>query len=225
MSKAKITIQQPTHITLTVHKEATKIREADTRDAEALLGLIARRKARISEDFYEIGRALRDLLKKKLHLALGYASFKEMLQKRDVMSVTAAKKLIAIVSSVPVEKALSLGVEKAYALSRYTAATPEPDSPALLLDSGAEVGGKKVTEATVRDLTRAVQSVNAKTKPARKASPEEAAATKAARALTAWLRSHKITGATASAKRSGKTYRLILDLPLSASAALLAIGK
>ena len=98
-------------------------------------------------------------------------------------------------------------------------------SPALLLDSGAEVGGKKVTDATVRDLTRAVQSVNAKTKPARKASPEESAATQAARALTAWLRSHKVTGATVSAKRSGKSYRLILDLPLSASAALLAIGK
>jgi len=208
-----------------VHKEATKIREADKRDAESLLDLIARRKARISEDFYEIGKALRDLLKKKLYLALHFKSFKEMLQERDVMSVTAAKKLIAIVSSVPVEKALTLGVEKAYALARYTAATPELDTPALLLDSNAEVGGKKVTEASVRDLTRATQDVSAKTKP-RKASPEEAAAAKAARALTAWLRSHKITGATASPKRSGKTYRLILDLlPLSASAALLAIGK
>lgn len=210
--------------TLAVHKEATKIREADKRDAESLLELIARRKARISEDFYEIGKALRDLLKKKLYLALHFKSFKEMLQKRDVMSVTAAKKLIAIVSSVPVEKALALGVEKAYALARYTAATPELDTPALLLDSNAEVGGKKVTEASVRDLTRATQGVHAKTKP-RKASPEEAAATKAARALTAWLRTHKITGATATAKRSGKTYRLLIDLPLSASATLLAIGK
>ena len=55
--------------------ETSKIRDADKRHAETLLSLIERRKARISEDFYEIGKALRELQQKKLYVAAGFASF------------------------------------------------------------------------------------------------------------------------------------------------------
>lgn len=69
-----------------------KVRDADKRRAEALLAGIARRKVRISEDFYEIGLSLSELLKKKLYFALGHGSFEEMLKAHDVMSWSRAQK-------------------------------------------------------------------------------------------------------------------------------------
>jgi hypothetical protein len=210
---------------LAVVGETTKIRDADKRHVETLLSLIERRKARISEDFYEIGKALRELKQKKLHFAAGFASFGEMLKARDVMSLTSAKKLIAIVASVPVEKALALGVEKAYALARYTAATPEPDSPALLLDADAEVAGTKVSVATVRDLNLASKKARAKTSPKRAVNPKEAAAAKAARDVSIWLRAHKIRGANVTTKRVEKAYRIFVELPVPAAATLTSVGK
>ncbi len=207
---------------IAVVAETTKIREADKRHAETLLLLIERRKARISEDFYEIGKALRELKQKKLYLAAGFRSFEEMLKARDVISLTSAKKLMAVVASVPVEKALALGVEKAYALARYTAATPEPDSPALLLDSGAEVAGKKVTTASLRDLERAAKTARAKNKPKRAPTPDQVAANKAVRDLTSGFRAQKVRAAKVTTKRVGKAHELVIRLPLTSVAALLA---
>src|SRR5262245_8609333 len=59
--------------------EVAAVAPAAVRRAEELLDLIARRKARIAEDFYEIGKALRELSKKKLYAVLGHRSFGEML--------------------------------------------------------------------------------------------------------------------------------------------------
>lgn len=202
---------------------ATKIRESDKRRADELLASIARRKERISEDFYEIGKALRELLRKKLFVALGHKSFAEMLAARDVMSAMTAKKLIAVVEKVPLEQALQLGPEKAYALARYTEATPEPDTPAGLLESGVEIGGKKVADASLRDLTRAGKEARAKTKPKRAASPEQAAATKAVRDVSAWLRGQKVRGASVTAKRGAKGHEVVIVLPVASAAALTAI--
>lgn len=206
--------------------EATKIRAADKARVEALLALIARRKARISEDFYEIGKALREIQHDKLYLAIGFTSFADMLKGRDVMSLTVAKKLVAVVESLPVDKALSLGVEKAYALARYTATTPDLDSPALLLDADAKIGGKKVSEATVRDLTLATRKVSKKAKPkTTKAKadvdPEEAVANKAARGLSGRLHALKIRGASVSVKRDDKVFALHIEVPVASASLLL----
>lgn len=203
--------------------KASKIRESDRRRAEGLLDLIARRKDRIAEDFYEIGKALRELQQKKLYLALGHASFSEMLDERKTMSLSSAKKLIEVVSKVPLEQAIALGPEKAYALARYAAATPQLDTPASLLEIGAEIDGKKVAEASLRDLAQAAKKARAKTKPVRAANPEEAAAAQAGREVSAWLRAHRVRGARVDAKRGAKGYRITIDLPVTSSAALVSI--
>ncbi len=207
----------------TVRADAVKIREADRKRAESLLGLIARRRERIAEDFFEIGKALRELLQKKLYVALGFESFEAMLTERDVMSLAQAKKLIQVVSHVPIEKALALGPEKAYALTRYAAATPELDTAASLLDAGAKVGGKRADEASLRDIERATREVRKKSAPKPVLSPEQKAAAKVAFDLLAWLRKQKVRGAAVVAKREKGAYRLFVELPLEGAAVLLAL--
>ena len=73
--------------------------------------LIERRKARIAEDFYDIGQALTELLKKKLYLVLGYSSFAQMLTKRGVMS---ARTVIDPLDSVSAHNGLT-GVRRVLA--------------------------------------------------------------------------------------------------------------
>ncbi|CAN5477897.1 hypothetical protein BH09MYX1_BH09MYX1_37540 [soil metagenome] len=119
-----------------------------------LLDLIARRKARILEDFYDLGAALRELLDKKLYAALGYASFDDLLAKRDVIGRTQAYKLIAVVRELPRDRAVEVGQERAYALVAVAAATPEPDTAASILATGVKVHGKTkdVSKLSKRDL-------------------------------------------------------------------------
>ncbi|MBK8257912.1 MAG: hypothetical protein IPK82_35255 [Polyangiaceae bacterium] len=203
--------------------KATKVREGDKRRAEELLASIARRKERITEDFYEIGTALRELLRKKLYVALGHASFADMLSARNVMGAMTAKRLIEVVEKVPLKQALQLGPERAYALARYTAATPELDTPAGLLESGAKIGGKKVADASLREITQAGKQVRAKTKPNGAASPEQTAAEKAVREVGAWLRGRKVRGASVTAKRGANGHEVVIVLPVAAAAVLTAI--
>lgn len=226
-ASAKKNPKQTKHAALAVVGEATKIRAADTARIESLLALIDRRKARISEDFYEIGKALREIQQKKLYQAIGFSSFADMLKARDVLSLSTAKKLIAVVEALPVDKALSLGVEKAYALTRYTAATPDPDSPALLIDSNEVIGGKKVRDASVRDLTLARKKVLDATKPKKKAGkppadPEEALANKTVRGLSGRLRTLKIR-ASVTTKRDDKSSAILIELPIASATALLDV--
>jgi hypothetical protein len=53
--------------------DAKRLLATNKRRGHALLALIERRKDRITEDFYDIGEALRELLNNKLYVALGYA--------------------------------------------------------------------------------------------------------------------------------------------------------
>jgi hypothetical protein len=187
--------------------------EANRRRAEALLELIARRMSRIAEDFYEIGKALRELFDKKLYVALGYGSFEELLSARELMSATQARKLIQVVSRVPLGTALKLGPEKAFALAKYTDATPEPDTPAFLLESGARVGGKLVEEASLRDIDTATRAKRKKSG----SSPRDAKtieAERAAKSGRAWLKAQGAPKATVEAVRTkdGPAIRLTLSL-------------
>lgn len=189
-----------------------KIRDADKRRAEALLAGIARRKVRIAEDFYEIGLALSELLKKKLYLALGHKSFREMLSASDVMSWSKAKQLIEIVDTMDRERALALGSEKAYALARYTAATPEPDTPEWLLSTGAKVRNKPVAEASLREIREATRDVRKKVTPGKAVTPEAKAAENAKRALSAWLGKRKVKGATVTVRRRKGAFSLVVEM-------------
>ncbi|MBI2393752.1 MAG: hypothetical protein HYV09_29540 [Deltaproteobacteria bacterium] len=173
---------------------------AAVKRAEELLSLIERRKARIAEDFFEIGQALLELQKKKLYVALGYPSFAAMLSGRDVMSVRTAEKLIEIAESVPRRRALELGAEKAYALSRLVAATPELDSIDSVLESGIQIGKKKqpvagLSSRQIEETARAVRKTSGKR------DAREVEASKAARTLQAAARSAGARGALAVASR------------------------
>src|SRR5690349_12680186 len=85
-SKAKKAVKKAAAAGL--QAEVTRIASAAERRAEELLSMIERRKETIAESFYDIGKALQELLKKKLYAALGYASFDEMLRERSVLGVT-----------------------------------------------------------------------------------------------------------------------------------------
>ncbi|MBI2393101.1 MAG: hypothetical protein HYV09_26185 [Deltaproteobacteria bacterium] len=188
---------------------ARKASTAAGKRAEELLALIERRKARIAEDFYEIGLALAEIRKKKLFVALGYSSFGGLLAARKVMSRRTAEKLIGVVSNVPRPKAMELGPEKAYALARLVATTPELDTIDEVLEEGVRVGKgrKKIAGASAREIEEAARAVRAKTE---KPDPREVAADKAARTLQAAVRAAGGKGATATASRAKGGFEIVL---------------
>lgn len=202
---------------------AAKATSAAEKRAWLLVDLVARRKARIAEDFYDIGDALRELQAKKLYLALGHASFADMLRARDILGLSQAKKLIAIAATMPRDKALSLGPEKAYALTRYTAATSEPDTPVFLMDSAASIAGKDLGEISARELTKAASQVRKTTGKTKPRHPEEQQATKTARKAQAALRKRGAKTATVEARRTKDGWWLHVKLPVKSADAILVM--
>jgi hypothetical protein len=204
------------------HAEATKAGDAAKRRAETLLDLIARRKETITEDFYDIGRALRELLQKKLYLALGYRSFEAMLEAREIMGATQARKLIQVVSTVSIETALKLGPEKAFALVQYAEATPEPDTPVSLLEGGAKIGKKAVAAASVREIVEATKAVRKKHTPRAKPDGAETAAEAAAQKGATWLKKRGIAGARIEHRRAKDQWLVRVELPVEMADKLFA---
>lgn len=200
---------------------AKKAATAAAKRCEELLSLIERRKARIAEDFYEIGLALAEIDKKKLFVALGYSSFGALLSERNVMGRRTAEKLIAVVGHVPRPQALELGPEKAYALSRLVATTPELDTIEDVLTKGVRVGKqqKKVAGASSRQIEETTQAIRAKSK---KQDPREVAAEKSARALQSAVRAAGGKGATAEASRAKGGFEIVLRIPSARVEALIA---
>lgn len=147
--------------TVALTADAKKQLAANKKRGTALLALIDRRKTRISEDFYDIGEALKEILDNKLYSALGFDSFEQMLDARKVMGSSQAFKLIRLVEGIPRDEALRLGREKAYALVTYTAATPEDDVPAALVRRNAKVGGKPLSQVSSRELLDATKAAAA----------------------------------------------------------------
>ncbi|MGZ3421778.1 MAG: hypothetical protein ACXVEE_28135, partial [Polyangiales bacterium] len=166
----------------------------------------------------DIGEALREILKKKLYAALGFASFEKLLTARQVISASTAYQLIDVVESLPREKALSLGAEKSYALARFAAATPVSDPPATLVDEGVPIGrgGKRIpaSKVTVRQLEEATRKARARKKNKRdvESSSADARAHAAARKLE---KLHKVK-VTADARKRGKEWWAVVELPLDA---------
>lgn len=166
--------------------EVAQATAAERKRAEALLAIIDRRKDRLTEDFYDLGEALRELQRKRLYVALGHASFSEMLRARRIMGLSQAKKLIEVVASLPRDRALELGPEKAYALTRYAVATPEVDTPRARLDRGAALDDRSVEDRSVREIVHATNKAKALSVKPRPAQEREAL--QAARKLQVWLR-------------------------------------
>jgi hypothetical protein len=174
--------------------EAGLRRAKESRRASELLALIARRKARIVEDFYDIGEALRELFHKELYRALGHRSFEAMLKAHDVMSATQARKLITLVERIPRAEALALGQEKAYALVSYTTATPEPDVPAELARADAKIGGKKLSKVSVRGLEAAAKQARGRARALKPKSPADKQRAAAEKALLTKVKERLVAG-------------------------------
>jgi hypothetical protein len=175
-------------------------RARDGARANELLALIARRKARIVEDFYDIGEALKELFHRELFRALGHRSFEAMLKAHEVMSATQARKLIHLVEQLPRVQALSLGQEKAYALVSYTAATPEPDVPAVLAREDAKVSGKRLSKLSVRELQLAAKEARSRARAATPRTVAEKARAAAAKSLLAKVKARLEAGGVRGAQ-------------------------
>lgn len=195
---------------------ARKTAGASARRAEELLELIARRKARILEDFYDLGSALKELLDRKLYAALGYASFDDLLAKRNVLGRTQAYKLIAVVRELPRARAVEIGQERAYALVTVAAATPEPDTAGSILTTGVKVRGKTrdVSKLSKRDLEQVAKDV----RPRKKSAAEKDAEGTARKAQKA-LRARKLR-ASVTVEHAKGTWWATVRVPLDQLGAL-----
>lgn len=200
--------------------ESVKKSPAQKKRLEALLETIVRRKARIVEDFYDIGVALKEILDKKLYLQGGHASFGDLIDERKVMGKSQAFKLVAIARSVSREKAIEVGSEKAYELVRLTEETAEPDTVEDVLSSGVRGPKDKrrvdVTKLSSRDIAKKRQEIaKAKSKP----SDDELAAVRAVRAAQADLRKSGLKASVVT-KREGGEWIAVVSLPLDRLASL-----
>lgn len=153
-----------------------------------LVALIRRRETEVTEGFYDIGEALREIVDHKLYAVGGYKSLGAFVEAEGLMSDRQATKLIAVVRGVPRERALQLGQEKTYALLSYANATPEEDSPAALLDVDARIGETLVASASVREIEAATREARAKARAARPRTSAQRAQAKADAALEKSLR-------------------------------------
>lgn len=126
-------------------------------EAKRDIALIRRRRAEITEAFYDIGEALVRLKRREVVAALGCRSFAELCETQVSISPAQADRLVDIVTSMTREEALAVGATKAASLVALTRATPEDDTVADLLRGGAKVRGKlvDVKKASSRAVARA----------------------------------------------------------------------
>lgn len=173
-----------------------------------LLGLIARRMKRIEEDFFDIGAGLQELKEKKLFVALGYRTFDAMLAECIPIGRSQAYKLIAIAQRVTREQALELGEEKAYAIARLVATTPEADTVASVLDEGVRVGAgtRSARAMSRREIEGVKRKLVAKSK---KPDPAERLAKHGARAAQARLRKAGIGAKIEVANERGRWWAMV----------------
>jgi len=173
-----------------------------------LLALIARRLERIEEDFFEIGAALKELKEKKLFVAFGYRNFDALLSARIPIGRSQAYKLIAVAERVTREQAIELGEEKAYAIARLVATTPEADTVGSVLAKGVRVGSKQRSPEKMsrREIDAVKRTVARRSK---KPDPAEAAAKREARGAQAALRKHGIRAKIEVAKERGAWWAIV----------------
>ena len=125
-----------------------------------LVALIRRKMQDIRDGFFEIGTALADINNNALFKAAGYESLEALLEQEGFMGAAQARKLITISEHVDREDAIALGTEKAYALTRYSQALGNGGPVASLLKRNELVNGKRLKEASVRDLVQATREAH-----------------------------------------------------------------
>ncbi len=111
-------------------------------EAKGDIALIARRRAEISEAFYDIGEALVRLKRREVVAAMGCRSFAELCERHVGLSSSQAERLVDIVTSMTRAEALSVGATKAASIVALARATPEDDTASELIARGARVRGR-----------------------------------------------------------------------------------
>ena len=185
------------------------------------VALIKRRKAEISEAFYDIGEALLRLRKEPIPKLLGYDGFAELCTGALGIAPTTAAELIDVVERLTRRDALRWGKERAHALVALADATPAKDSPQKI--DQKVLGGRDPKTVSVRELRDLAKKEREKqpqpTRRGRTATAEERAlATK----LQAALRKagHREAEVAAVATKPGAPSKLRLELPIDALDAL-----
>ena len=187
--------------------------ERNRRKGEGLVGEIERRKARIRREFWEIGVALSRLAEPAIYASMGFGSFGELLDGRGLFARSHAHRLVEVARTFTREQALALGAEKAFALTRYVAATPEQDIAGSLVEADARIDGKRLSAISLRQLEAATKAVRGKGRKATR-DPLERAARSAARGAQAALRKRGARGARASAVRADGVWVVRIEVPM-----------
>lgn len=192
--------------------------------ALALLSLIEKRKKTIARAFWDVGVALRELLRKKLYASLGHVSFAEMLKARGVMGKTYAFQLIGVIDSFTKKEALGLGQKKAMSLVRLARATAADDTPSELAREGAIVRGERVDPRLLSASALERQSKRVRqNRRAAKDDPAREEAHKAAERVERRLRAHGVAAEIRVFARRGALFAEV-RLPV-ASLARLRVGR
>lgn len=186
-------------------REAAVEGEAELR---SLLAAIREHEREIAARFYDLGLALKRIVDRKLYGVRGHASLEALLKAEELLSERQATKLIQVVTRVKREHALSLGLEKTYALLGYTAATAEADSVAALLEDGGTIAGVAAAKASLRQIGAATRDAKAASGKARPATPQQKLDAKLARAVAAALRGAGLRGA--AVKVGSRDVRVVL---------------
>ncbi len=182
--------------------------------AEGLIVQIRKRQDRIADDFYQIGVALKALSQPALYQAAGHESFKQLLRARRLVKSSTAYKLISVVDHYPKAEAQQIGLEKAYSLNRYVAATPAEDLAAVLVRENPLIGKIPLDQISVRDLDLATARLRrAASKPTE--DPEAKAARRTARELQRTLRAAGARSAKVRALRKDGEWHVRTDMKVA----------
>ncbi len=194
--------------------------------AEAAVVRIRDLRARIEEDFLEIGRELTTLEDPKMIAALGYDDFAQLCETALEMTLPKARRLIAITTRITVELARTLTQDRAAALLALVDATPDEDTAEdvftakLKLPDGTKLVVAHATAKELWDAARAIRRHEAAKRGVRPRgrtiAPEEQAT---ATALTKLVRKDRALRGTdltlkASPKGGGARLHLAVDLAL-----------
>lgn len=203
------------------HELADAAKKRLLKQAREDIALIKRRKAEISEAFYDIGEALLRLRKDPIPKLLGYDGFAELCTGALAISPTTAGELIDVVERLSRRDALRWGKEKAHALVALADATPAKDSPQKI--DAKVLGGRDPKAVSVRELRDLAKKERAK-KP--QATHRGRSATAQERAVAAKLQAalhmagHRDAEVAAVATRPGAPSKLRIELPIDALDAL-----
>jgi hypothetical protein len=222
----------PAALARNVAREAELKKERLAREARADIALVKRRRARITEDFYDIGEAIARLRRPGIAQSLGFASFAKLCAAELDMSESQATHLATIVKAIPREDALRLGQERSAALVSVATAMGSTTSPAALattrlrLPSGRKLDVAKASVDALREAAKEIRAEHAPAGAVRGRTTTTAERVAAAR-LEAALHAEGVETARvkAVATRPGHAAVLRIEVPVTALGALAKVAR